>query len=104
MRQNGEYVNVVSSTWSAVTIPLKLCYNHYSNTTRNNILFIDVSASRQKPSSGLTSGTGRQYVKSFGTHEDERTVLFKTISLSLILTLKLTVKLTLIVILTLTLN
>jgi len=26
-------------------------------------LFIDVLASRQKPSSGLTSGAGRQYVK-----------------------------------------
>jgi len=29
----------------------------------NNILFIDVSASRRKPSSGLTSGDGHQYVK-----------------------------------------
>jgi len=27
------------------------CIN-YSNTTKNNILFIDVSASRRKPSSG----------------------------------------------------
>jgi len=27
------------------------------------LLFIDVSASRRKPSSGLTSGAGRQYVK-----------------------------------------
>ena len=35
---------------------------NYSKTTRN-ILFIDVSASRRKPSSGLTSGAGRQYVK-----------------------------------------
>jgi len=32
--------------------------------TINNILFIDVSASHQKPSSGLTSGADRQYVKS----------------------------------------
>jgi len=38
-------------------------YINYSNTTKSNILFIDVSASRQKPSSGLTSGAGRQYVK-----------------------------------------
>jgi len=38
-------------------------YINYSNTTKNNILFIDISASRQKPSSGLTSGAGRQYVK-----------------------------------------
>jgi len=38
------------------------CIN-YSNTTKNNILFIDVSASRRKPSSGLTSGAGRHYVK-----------------------------------------
>jgi len=37
--------------------------NNYSNTTKNNILFIDVSVSRRKPSSGLTSGAGRQYVK-----------------------------------------
>ena len=35
---------------------------NYFKTTRN-ILFIDVSASRRKPSSGLTSGAGRQYVK-----------------------------------------
>jgi len=35
----------------------------YSNTTKNNILFIHISASRRKPSSGLTSGAGRQYVK-----------------------------------------
>jgi len=39
------------------------CIN-YSNTTKNNILFIDVLASRRKPSSGLTSDAGRQYVKS----------------------------------------
>jgi len=38
-------------------------YINYSNTTKNNILFIKVSASRRKPSSGLTSGAGRQYVK-----------------------------------------
>ena len=35
---------------------------NYFETTRN-ILFIDVSASRRKPSSGLTSSVGRQYVK-----------------------------------------
>ena len=40
-----------------------LNYINYSNTTKNNILIIDVSASRRKPSSGLTSGAGRQYVK-----------------------------------------
>ena len=33
------------------------------NTTKNNILVIDVSSSRRKPSSGLTSGAGRQCVK-----------------------------------------
>jgi len=38
-------------------------YINYSNTTKNNILFIDVSASCRKPSSRLTSGAGRQYVK-----------------------------------------
>ena len=38
------------------------CIN-YSNTTKNNILFINVSASRRKPSSGLTSGASCQYVK-----------------------------------------
>ena len=38
-------------------------YINYSNTTKNNILIINVSASRRKPSSGLTSGAGRQYVK-----------------------------------------
>ena len=45
--------------------PLRTVYTgilNYSKTTRN-ILFIDVSASRRKPSSGLTSGVGRQYVK-----------------------------------------
>ena len=36
-------------------------YIDYSNTTKNNILFIGVSASRRKPPSGLTSGAGRQY-------------------------------------------
>jgi len=36
---------------------------NYSNTTKNSTLFIDVSASRRKPLSGLTSGAGRQYVK-----------------------------------------
>ena len=40
---------------------------NYSKTTRN-ILFIDVSASRRKPSSGLTSGAGRQYVKACPIH------------------------------------
>ena len=35
---------------------------NYFKTTRN-ILFINVSASRRKPSSGLTSGAGCQYVK-----------------------------------------
>jgi len=39
-----------------------LCIN-YSNTTKNNVLFIDVLASRRTPSSGLTSGAGRQYEK-----------------------------------------
>jgi len=38
-------------------------YINYSNTTKNNILFIDVSDSRWKPLSGLTSSGGRQYVK-----------------------------------------
>ena len=38
-------------------------YINYSNTTKNYILFIDVLASRRKPSSGLTSSVGRQYVK-----------------------------------------
>ena len=38
-------------------------YINYSNTTKNNILFIDVSASRRKPESGLTSAAGHQYVK-----------------------------------------
>ena len=42
---------------------LRVYYINYSNTTKNNILFIDVSVSRQKPSSGLTPGAGRQYVK-----------------------------------------
>jgi len=46
-------------------IPLPDVYINYSNTTKNNILFIDVSASRRKPSSGLTSGAGCQYVKAW---------------------------------------
>ena len=33
---------------------------NYSKTTRKHTLFIDVLASHQKPSSGLTSGAGRQ--------------------------------------------
>ena len=59
------FLNVLTSNQH-----VKLCrnssrtyINNYSNTTKNNILFIDVSASRRKPSSGLTSGAGRQYVK-----------------------------------------
>jgi len=35
----------------------------FHRATINNILFIDVLASRRKPSSGLTSVDGRQYVK-----------------------------------------
>jgi len=40
-------------------------YINYSKTTKTTYTycFIDVSASRRKPSSGLTSGAGRQYVK-----------------------------------------
>ena len=38
------------------------CIN-YSLNNQNNILFIDVSTSRRKSSSGLTSGSGRQYVR-----------------------------------------
>ena len=40
----------------------------YSNTTKNNILFVDISSSRRKSSSGLTSGTSRQYVKACPIH------------------------------------
>ena len=45
--------------------------NNYIKLLQNNqenILFIDVSASRRKPSSGLTSGAGRQYVKACPIH------------------------------------
>ena len=42
-------------------------YINYSNTTKNNVLFIDVLAARRKPSSGLTSGAGRRYVKACPT-------------------------------------
>jgi len=38
-------------------------YTNYSKSTKTTYCFIDVSASRRKPSSGLTSGAGRQYVK-----------------------------------------
>ena len=41
----------------------QLVYINYSKTTKTTYCFIDVSASRRKPSSGLTSGAGRQYVK-----------------------------------------
>ena len=34
-------------------------YINYSKTTKITYCFIDVSASRRKPSSGLTSGAGR---------------------------------------------
>ena len=44
---------------------------NYFETTRN-ILFIDVSASCRKPSSGLTSGAGRQYVGIFTRAEKTR--------------------------------
>jgi len=37
-------------------------YINYSLDNQNNILFFDVSTSRRKSSSGLTSGSGRQYV------------------------------------------
>jgi len=58
--QSSFHVNssIVSCCWQDV-----INYINYSNITKNNILFIDVSASRRKPSSGLTSGAGRQYVK-----------------------------------------
>ena len=36
---------------------------NYPNTTKKNRLFIDVSASHRKPSSGLTFSAGHQYVK-----------------------------------------
>jgi len=38
-------------------------YINYSKSTKTTYCFIDVSASRRKPSSGLTSGAGGQYVK-----------------------------------------
>ena len=38
-------------------------YINYSKTTKTTYCFIDVSASCLKPSSGLTSSAGRQYVK-----------------------------------------
>jgi len=38
-------------------------YINYSKSTKTTYCFINVSASRRKPSSGLTSGAGRQYVK-----------------------------------------
>jgi len=44
-----------------VTSNTCVIYINYSNTTKNNILFIDVLASCRKPSSGLTSSG--QYVK-----------------------------------------
>jgi len=50
-RQSNMLCEKVSSDWHKN-------YFNYSNTTENNILFIDVLASRRKPSSGLTSGTG----------------------------------------------
>jgi len=43
-------------------------YIKYSNTTKNNILFIDVSASCRKPSLGPISGTSCQYVKACPIH------------------------------------
>jgi len=42
---------------------LYVCCINFFNTTKNNVLFINVSASRRKPSSGLTTGTSPQYVK-----------------------------------------
>ena len=58
---------VVANLWK-VSSGWQENYINYSNTTKNNILFIDVSASRRKPSSGLTSGAGRQYVKACPTY------------------------------------
>ena len=36
-------------------------YINYSKSTKTTYCFIDISASRRKPLSGLTSGAGRQY-------------------------------------------
>jgi len=44
-------------------------YINYSKSTKTTYCFIDVLASRRKPSSGLTSGAGRQYIK---TQEDRQ--------------------------------
>ena len=52
----------VSSGWH------ENCIN-YSNTTKNSILFIDVSASCQKPSSGLTSGGLSRIRQCWQTHK-----------------------------------
>jgi len=38
-------------------------YINYSKTTKTTYCFIDVTASRRKPSPGPTSGAGHQYVK-----------------------------------------
>ena len=58
-------LNLETKTWVSRTTPLANNENqmiwtilNYFKTTRN-ILFIDVLASRRKPSSGLTSGAGR---------------------------------------------
>ena len=48
--------------------------HNYCNTTKNNILFIDVSASHGKPSSRLTSGAGRQ-CKSYVRAEKTRAAI-----------------------------
>ena len=60
--QRSTFVNISTKELNRYTNS-EGSYVNYSNTTKNNILFIDVSASRRKPSSGLTSGAGRQYVK-----------------------------------------
>jgi len=42
-----------------------LCFTFtvYFSASKTIILFIDISSSRRKSSSGLTSGSGRQYVR-----------------------------------------
>jgi len=72
---NRNGISIGSAVFAQMTADCPYLYDiNYSNTTKNNILFIDVSASRRKPSSGLTSGAGRQYVKACPIREAETSI------------------------------
>ena len=59
------YILIFLTDRDMCTLNYLLSYINNSLNNQNNTLFIDVSTSHRKSSSGLTSGGGRQYAVSF---------------------------------------